>query len=335
MGTLTPPAWAMPRSATVHSTRVEPTSETLSPGFTPAAMRPQAASSPRPASSAQVSGFQPPPVLRSAATRCGSPAARNRNSPATERTVAKSSLSLCIEPIAFCAVAIGCSRSVLRLPLASQVLDAFLLRQVLPPRRVEDLLHQLVGLVRLSFQPVQEQRIREVQLGAPVVRMGADHRPEHLDRLLGVALGPGQLEEVPAPDHLRRAVQVVLVDALRGEHPLPELPLEPLRKSGEDAHAFRVQAHSDAREIMPAHVAGIGLDRLVTGLPGSLPFGGLVVRTVGLAVGLPGHQRRLAARGLESVRIFGEMLLDEVLELLEHRGIVAPLPEIVPGGHPV
>src|SRR5712692_3239909 len=204
MGTLTPPAWAMPRSATVHSTRVEPTSETLSPGFTPTAMSPQAASSPRPASSAQVTGFQPPPVLRSAATRWGSPAARSRNSPATERTVAKSSLSLCIEPIAFGAVAIGCSRSVLRLPLAGLVLDASLLRQVLPPRSVEDLLHQLLGLVRLSFQPVQEQRVREVQLGAPVVRMGADHRPEHLDRLLGVALGPGQLEEVRAPDRLRR-----------------------------------------------------------------------------------------------------------------------------------
>src|SRR5216684_4440503 len=267
MGTLTPPAWAMPRSATVHSTRVEPTSETLSPGFTPAAMRPQAASSARPANSAQVSGFQAPPVLRSAATRCGSPAARNRNNPATERTVAKSSLSLCIEPIAFCAVAIGCSRSVLRLPLASLVLDAFLLRQVLPPRRVEDLLHQLVRLVRLSFQPVQEQRVGEVQLGAPVVGMGADRGPEHLDGLLGVALGPGQLEEVPAPDDLRRAVQEVLVDAERREHSFAELAFQPLRERGQDPHALRVERHADAREVVPAHVRGVRLDGLVAGLP--------------------------------------------------------------------
>src|SRR2546430_2639283 len=48
----------MPRSATVRSTRVEPTSETLSPAFTPDAIRPQAASSAAPANSAQVSGFQ-------------------------------------------------------------------------------------------------------------------------------------------------------------------------------------------------------------------------------------------------------------------------------------
>src|SRR5216683_2160674 len=47
---------------------------------------------------------------------------------------------------------------------------------------------------------------------------------------------------------------------------------------------------------------------------------------------------RLGQGSLKKYRpqtICGAMLLDEVLELLEHRGIVAPLPEIVPGGHPV
>src|SRR5258708_7876189 len=107
MGTLTAPACAIPRSATVHSTRVEPTKETLSSGFTPDAIRAQAASSARPPSSAQVSGFQAPPVLRSAAIRCGSLDARSRNSPARERTAAKPSFSLCIESIVFCAVAIA------------------------------------------------------------------------------------------------------------------------------------------------------------------------------------------------------------------------------------
>src|SRR5438105_124276 len=130
MGTLTAPTWATPRSATVHSTRVAPTKETLSPAFTPSPIRPQAASSARPPSSAQVSGFHPPSALRSAATRCASPDARSRNSPATERTVAKSSLSLCIEPIAFCAVAIGSPGSVLGLPPAAQLLDAFLLGRI-------------------------------------------------------------------------------------------------------------------------------------------------------------------------------------------------------------
>src|SRR5438309_467391 len=97
----------MPRSATVHSTRVEPTSETLSPAFTPDAIRPQAASSAAKANSAQVRGFQAPPALRSAAVRCGSRSTRSRNRPATESAVAKSSFRLCIERIVCCAVAMA------------------------------------------------------------------------------------------------------------------------------------------------------------------------------------------------------------------------------------
>src|SRR4051812_25772099 len=97
----------MPRSATFHSRRVVAIKDTLSPGFTPEAIRPQAASWARPASSAQVSGSQAPPALRSAAIRCGSLDTRSRNSPARERTAAKSSFSLCIESIVFCAVAIA------------------------------------------------------------------------------------------------------------------------------------------------------------------------------------------------------------------------------------
>src|SRR5215470_273273 len=148
MGTLTPPACETPRSATVHSTRVDPIKATLSPVFTPAAIRPQPASSASPASSDQVSGFQAPEILRSAATRCGSPAARSRNKPATERTAAKSSFNFCIEPMVFCAVAIAeLRKSVPRLPLAGHLLDALLLGRVSPPRRIEDLLHQSVGLV--------------------------------------------------------------------------------------------------------------------------------------------------------------------------------------------
>src|SRR5882762_3571232 len=90
-----------------HSTRVEPTSETLSPAFTPDAIRPQAASSAAPANSAQVSGFQAPPALRSAAVRCGSRPTRSRNRPATEPAVARSSFRLCIERIVCCAVAMA------------------------------------------------------------------------------------------------------------------------------------------------------------------------------------------------------------------------------------
>src|SRR5690242_7110359 len=213
MGTLTPPAWATPRSATVHSIRVEPTRETLSPGFTPSAMSPHAASSPIPASSAQVSGFHAPEVLRTAATRCASPAARSRNSPATDRTVAKSSLSLCIEPIVFCAVAIsGAPESVPGLPLAGHLLHALLLGRIAPAWRDQDLLHELVRLVVLTFQPVHDQGIRQVELGARVRGVRAHRDPEDADRLVEVALGPGKLEEVAAPDDLRRPVEEILVD---------------------------------------------------------------------------------------------------------------------------
>src|SRR3989441_5502540 len=191
MGTLTAPTWATPRSATVHSTRVAPTKETLSPAFTPSPIRPQAASSARPPSSAQVSGFHPPSALRSAATRCASADARSRNSPATERTVAKSSLSLCIEPIAFCAVAIGSPGSVLGLPPAGQLLDALLLGRIAASRGVEDLLHQQVGLVVLSLEAIHDQRVRQVELGAPVARMRSHGDPEHPDRFFQVALRPG------------------------------------------------------------------------------------------------------------------------------------------------
>src|SRR3989442_11712263 len=277
MGPLPAPAWAMPRSATVHSTRVAPTSETLSPGLTPTAIRPQAASAASPPSSPQVSGFHPPPALRSAATRCASAEARSRNNPATERTVAKSSLSLCIEPIVFCAVAIGSPKSGLGLPPAGQVLDALLLGRIAASLGVEDLLHQLVGLVVLALEAVHEQRVGQVQLGAPVAWVRAHRDPQHPDRLVQVALRPGQLEEVPAPHHLRRSVEEVLVDAQRREQALAKLAFQPLRERGQDPHAFRVEAHADAGKIVAAHVSGVRLDGLVAGLPGDLPFGGLLV----------------------------------------------------------
>src|SRR6267143_2865666 len=260
MGTLTAPAWATPRSATVHSTRVAATSETLSPAFTPTAMRPQAASSARPPSSPQVSGFHAPPTLRSAATRCASPDARNRKSPATERTVAKSSLSLCIVPIVFCAVAIGISGSMLGLPPAGQLLDALLLGRIAASRSVEDLLHQLVGFVVLSLEAVHEQRVGQVELAAPVAWMRAHRDPEHPHRFVQVALRPGQLEEIPAPHHLRRSVEEVLVDAQRREEALAELAFQPLRERGQDPHAFGVESHADARIVVPAHVRGVRLD---------------------------------------------------------------------------
>src|SRR5438874_9329321 len=155
MGTLTAPVCAMPRSATVHSTRVAPISATLSPGCTASATRPQAASSADPASSAQVSGFQAPEILRTAATRCGSLAARSRKRSATERTAAKSSLSCCIEPIFFCAIAIVAApspASVLLLPLARALLDPGLLGQVASAGRGEDLVDELMRLVVLPFQ---------------------------------------------------------------------------------------------------------------------------------------------------------------------------------------
>src|SRR5205823_4009736 len=92
--------------------------------------------------------------------------------------------------------------------------------------------------------------------------------------------------------------------------------------------------HPHSGEIVAADVARVRLDGLVAGLPGYLPFGGLLVGAVGLAVRLPGHQGRLAARGLEAIRILGETLFGEHLQLLDRRRVVAPLPEVVPARHP-
>ena len=99
MGTLTAPQCAMPRSATVHSRRVAPISAAISPLRSPSARRPQAASSAWAASSPQESGVQLPATLRTAAMRCPSRDARNRNRSATELSPEKSSFSFCIEAI--------------------------------------------------------------------------------------------------------------------------------------------------------------------------------------------------------------------------------------------
>src|SRR5205085_11471386 len=117
-------------------------------------------------------------------------------------------------------------------------------------------------------------------------------------------------------DHLRRAVEEVLVDAQRGEEPLAEFAFQPLRERGENADAFRVEADADARVVMPANVTLVGMDRLGSRLPRDLSLAGLVLRSVGLAVGFPRHQCRLAPVGLEPGRVLREMLLRHLFEAL-------------------
>src|SRR5437588_6328223 len=337
MGTLTAPACAVPRSATVHSTRVLPMSDTLSAGFTPRAMSPHAASSAKAANSAQVSGFHAPATLRKAATRCASPAARKRKRSATDRTPAKSSLSCCIEPIFFCAIAISSLRngSVVRLPLTCAFLDPGFLGGIVAAGRRENPVDQLMRLVVLSGQPVQVEGVRQVQLGAGVVRVCADRDLEHFDRLLGITLRPGQLEEIPAPDDLRRAVEKVLVDAQRRQEPLAELALQSLRQRGEDADTFRVEADADSRVVVPAHVGLVGPDRLVRRLPRDLSLGGLALRSIRLAVRFPRDERCLAPVRLEPVGILTEVLFGQLLQSLDRGNVVALPPESVPLREPV
>ena len=80
---------------------------------------------------------------------------------------------------------------------------------------------------------------------------------EDADRLGHVPLRPGELEEVPAPDDLRPAVEEVLVDPQRGLDAIAELAFQPLAQRGEDADALGVEADPGAAEVLAADVVGL------------------------------------------------------------------------------
>src|SRR6266404_6951289 len=215
MGTATLPERAMPRSATVHSTRVPAMMLTISPFLTPRAISPQPVSSLSVASWAQDTSCQRPEILRRAAVRCASVPARWRKSWATDWMLASSLRCFCIALTWLSAVAMlvfpllgGVRRSVRFDPVPGLLLQAPFLRLILAGRRVEDLPHELHAFL----DPVRVGvAVREVQLRAQIGRVGAHGFGQHLGGLADVALGPGKLEEVAPPHDLRRAVQVVLV----------------------------------------------------------------------------------------------------------------------------
>src|SRR5229473_2193980 len=267
MGTPTAPAWAMPRSATVHSTRVLAMMETISPFFTPNATSPQAVSSPSCASWAQLTSCHAPATLRRAAVRCASCAARCWKSCATELTLASSLRCFCIAFRWLSAVAMVLLPAglVVGHPLPCPVLQALVIGWIAAAALgVEDFLYQLAALVRAR---VADERIGEVDLRPPVARVRLDRLGEDPDRLVHVPLGPRQLVEVAPPDHLGRAVEKVPVDLQRGLEAVAELSFQPLGERGEDAHALRVEPHADTGVIVAAHVLRIGEDGLVAGFP--------------------------------------------------------------------
>src|SRR5260370_20541079 len=212
MGPPAAPAWAMPRSATVHSTRVVAMVETMSLFFPPNATRPQAVSSPSCASWAQLTSCHAPATLRRAAVRCASCAARCWKSCATELTLASSLRCFCIAFRWLSAVAMVLLPAglVVGHPLPCLVPQALVLGWIAAASLgVEDFLYQLAALVRAR---VADERIGEVDLRPPVARGRLDRPGEDPDRLVYDPLGPGQLVEGAPPDHLGRAVEKVLVD---------------------------------------------------------------------------------------------------------------------------
>src|SRR6266849_4224703 len=131
MGTATAAAKQTPRSHSVHSRRVPARMETISPFFTPSAIRPQATSSLCCASCDQGTSCQAPFTLRRAAIRVPSmPACARR------RRAARGSLRL---PYSLLVV-------VLQPPLR-EVLEALLLgRIILAALGVQDVLRQALRL---------------------------------------------------------------------------------------------------------------------------------------------------------------------------------------------
>src|SRR5438552_1883446 len=138
--------------------------------------------------------------------------------------------------------------------------------------------------------------------------MSGQRALEDLDRLAHVTLGPRQLEEVAAPDDLRRAVEVVLVDLEGGLQAVAELPFDALRERGEDADALRVEADADARLVMTADVVRLRFAGLVAGFPRLLAQLGLAVAFG--AVRVPVVERRLAPVGLERLRVLRQLIVE-------------------------
>src|SRR5207237_3415232 len=169
--------------------------------------------------------------------------------------------------------------------------------------------------------------VGEVDFPAQIARVRANRFGEDLRRLSDVTLRPGKLEEVAAPDHLRRSVEIVLVDAQRGEDPVAELAFEPLRERRDDPHSLGIEPDAHAAVVLAPDVARIGRHRLVGGVPRFLSQGGLFVRL--LRVRLPVVERRQPPVRLERSRLDGKLLLEDLLELLLDALLVPLAPQLV------
>src|ERR1700738_924140 len=201
------------RSQMAHSSRVEPISETISPRSMPRASRPHA-------------GALAP---RRCALRVGAETAAEQRGHRLER---RSRLPLLLHRDQLLFGDHG--------PLASVVslLRPLFVAPVVGWVAQGSIEHFLLQLPRLFLAVRIRQRIGEEELEAEVPRVLLRGGAEDADRLFQVPLPPGQLLEVAAPEHLRPAVEVVLVDAQRGLRAAAEFALQTLRERGENAHSL-------------------------------------------------------------------------------------------------
>src|SRR6202140_858255 len=319
------------RSQRVHSTRVAPISETISRGAMPRERSPQASSSPRASSSPQVRVFQAPPARWTAAVRFASSASRLLNKPDIDWMA--STASLC----SFLAFSSGpaimgasqCGSSVGALP--RPLLVALVVGRILH-WRLDDFLQELL---RFVLAPVVGDRVGEIQLRAQVRGMALHRRREDLHGFVDFLIRPRQLVEIPAPKDDRGAVEIVRVEAHGGLGAAAELPLQPLAQGGEDADALGVEPDADGGPILAAHVVAARRYREVSRLPAGLSDGSLDLAAVGHAVRLEGKELREPPVGLEAVGILGELLAEDLADLLLRCALVAGLVELVRARHPV
>ncbi len=157
--------------------------------------------------------------------------------------------------------------------------------------------------------------------------MALQGRSQHLDRLGDISLRPGQFEKEPSPQHLRRAVEKVLVQPKGLPHAASKLALQAFAKGSEDSHSLRVEAYAGCCVVLGAYLVGPGLDRLVRRHPSGLARRRFPIAAVGKTVGTPNVDGCLPQVHVGG--ILGLFGLEQLQQLVLDLAFIALVPKLV------